>query len=177
MIFALIFTLSACEKKDPKIPNEEEVITTLTYTLTPINGGNTVVMSFKDLDGDGGNAPEITGGTLMANETYNGVLELLNEVASPAENITTEIEEEDEGHQFFFTSSIAGMDISYNDMDENGNPVGIKTTVTTTNSGAGTLKITLRHEPNKTAADVANGDILNAGGETDIEVSFTVDVQ
>jgi len=47
---------------------------------------------------------------------------------------------------------------------------------TATDPGEGGLRITLRHEPNKTAAGVQNGDITNAGGETDIEVTFTFEV-
>ena len=35
----------------------------------------------------------------------------------------------------------------------------------------------LRHEPDKSAAGVSSGDITNAGGETDIEVSFNVIIE
>jgi hypothetical protein len=35
----------------------------------------------------------------------------------------------------------------------------------------------LRHEPNKDALNVASGEITNAGGETDIEVSFPVTIK
>ena len=65
----------------------------------------------------------------------------------------------------------------YMDMDGNGNPIGLTTTVTTASAGSGAITITLRHEPDKTAAGVAGGDISNAGGETDIEVTFQVNVQ
>lgn len=169
--------ISSCKKEDPIIPNEEEVITTLKYTLTPVGGGTAVTMTFQDLDGDGGNAPTITGGILVANTTYNGSLELLNETKTPADDITAEIQAEGDEHQFFFSSTVAGLGLAYNDQDGNGNPIGLKSTVTTTTAGYGQVKITLRHEPNKTAAGVASGDITNAGGETDIEVTFDVDVQ
>ena len=43
--------------------------------------------------------------------------------------------------------------------------------------GSGTITVTLRHEPNKDAAGVSSGDIANAGGETDIEVTFNVEIQ
>ena len=81
--------LSSCKPDEvPVIPNEEEVITTLNYTLTPNTGGTAIVLSFQDLDGDGGNAPIITGGTLESNKTYTGELVLLNEQESPSGNIT-----------------------------------------------------------------------------------------
>ena len=176
MILGLLFA-SCGDDDDPEIPNEEEVITTLTYTLSPADNGPDVDLIFQDLDGDGGNAPTITGGTLAANTTYTGSLTFLNETESPAEDITEEIEEEDEEHQVFFQTSITGLSVAYNDTDPNGNPIGLSTTVTTGDSGSGTLTIILRHEPNKSAAGVSDGDIINAGGETDIEVSFPVTVQ
>jgi hypothetical protein len=169
---------ASCEKDSPDIPNEEELITTLTYTLTPAGGGAPIVFSFQDLDGDGGNTPIITTGTLAANTTYTGVLELLNEAESPAESISEEVEEEAEEHQFFFAASSAlNATVAYGDVDGNGKPLGLQTTVVTGDVSTGTLTITLRHEPDKSAAGVSGGDLTNAGGETDIEVTFDVTVQ
>jgi hypothetical protein len=177
LILALGLTVISCGDDDPIIPNEEELITTLTYTLTPQNGGSSIVFRFVDLDGDGGNSPQVSGGTLESNQSYTGILELLNESETPAENITEEIMEEDVDHQFFFQSTLSDLTVSYNDQDINGNPLGLSTTLTTGNIGAGSLTIILRHEPVKDASGVSSGDISNAGGETDIEVSFPLDVQ
>lgn len=175
LLAALFFT--ACKKDDPVVPNEEELITTLTYTLVSTDGNESVSLIFKDLDGDGGASPEIIGGTLSANKTYNGTLELLNEIESPKEIITEEISEENDAHQFFFQSTVQGLSVDYNDSDSNGKPLGLRTVLTTSDSGSGNLTITLRHEPNKTENGVADGDISNAGGETDIEVTFPINVQ
>ena len=175
-----VIIFSACDKDDPKIPNEEEVITTLRYTLSPEGDNNEdskIVLSFQDLDGDGGKSPVIMGANLKANTTYLGTLELLNELGSPAEKITEEIQEEDEAHQFFFESSLKDLSIAYADKDEDENPIGLKTKLITQAAGQGTLKITLRHEPNKTAEGVSDGDIKLAGGETDIEIIFDLDVE
>ncbi len=172
-----ILAFSSCEKEDPIVPNEEEVITTLIYTLTPQGGGTAVEFRFTDLDGDGGDAPVITSGTLATNTVYNGSLSLLNEAESPAENITEEIEEEDEEHQLFFSVTGANASVAYADADADGNPIGIATTVSTTTASNGTLMVTLRHEPNKGATGVSGGDITNAGGETDIEVTFDITIQ
>lgn len=176
-LFVLTVLFSACKKDDPVIPNEEEVITTLKYTLTPMDGGTPVVFSFQDLDGDGGNAPILTSGTIEANKNYTGVLDLLNEQSSPAESITAEVAEEGEDHQFFFQTTLTGLEVSYDDRDGNGQPIGLTTNLIATNSGNGTITITLRHEPNKAAAGVADGEIANAGGETDIAVTFEINVQ
>jgi hypothetical protein len=170
----LLFT--ACEPDEPSGPNEEEVITTLIYTLTPNGGGDVVTLSFRDLDGDGGNAPTISSGTLAANKTYAGVLTLLNETVTPADDITLEVLGEADAHQFFFQTNVSGLTFAYDDTDTNGKPLGVNSLVTTTAAGNGTVTVTLRHEPNKSATNVANGDITNAGGETDIEVTFNVTV-
>ena len=172
--------LSSCDKdepEDPVIPNEEEVITTLLLTLVPQDGGEAVVFSFRDLDGDGGDAPVLITPPLDSNTVYMGSLELKNEIVNPAEDITEEILEEAEEHQFFFQSTIPELFVAYGDLDANQNPIGVSTIVTTAGFANGTLKITLRHEPDKDAAGVAEGDITNAGGETDIEVVFDVLVQ
>jgi len=175
LIFTVLIGFSAC--LEPVVPNEEELITTLTYTLTPSSGGATVVLSFQDLDGDGGNAPIIMSDTLAANTSYTGRLELLNESITPVEDISVEILDEDEDHQFFYETTVNNLAVTYNDQDDNGNPVGLNTNLTTGAAGSGTLKIILKHQPDKSASGVGNGAIANAGGETDIEVTFSVHVQ
>ena len=85
-----------------EIPNEEELITTVNYTLTPADGSAAITLSFVDLDGDGGDAPTITGGTLIANTTYTGTLELLNEAEMPVEDITT-------AYVQYFVANVASM--------------------------------------------------------------------
>ena len=100
----------------------------------------------------------------------------MNETETPAENITLEVEEEGDEHQFFYTFSNSIATVAYTDQDKNGRPIGITFNVTTTSAGIGNLTVTLRHEPNKTAAGVAAGNITNAGGETDVEVDFSLTV-
>lgn len=177
LLFVGVLGLNSCKKDDPKVENEEEVITTLNYKLTPENGGETVTLSFQDLDGDGGNAPVINGGTIKANTRYEGAITLLNEAESPAENITEEIEEEDKDHQFFFASNASGISVSYNDKDGDDNPIGLATILSTGDATSGSITITLRHEPNKGGEGVSTGNIANAGGETDIEVTLPVTVE
>lgn len=172
----VIITLNACHK-DPHIHNEEELITSVIYNLTPVGGGNEIVMTFKDPDGDGGIPPTITGGILAQNTSYNARITLLNESVSPVIDITDEVENEGTSHQFFFTTTIPGLTINYADLDKNGKPLGILSTINTTSGGQGFIKIVLRHNPDKNASGVALGVITNAGGETDIEVSFPVSVQ
>jgi hypothetical protein len=179
-VLALILFYGCSGDDDNSIPeliNEEELITSVILTLTD-TAGNQVVFSSRDLDGDGPNPPQVTVvGNLMNNTTYNGSVQVLNELESPAEDITLEVADEDDEHQFFYTvSNGLGINFAYADQDDDGNPVGIATTATTTATGSGTLTVTLIHLPNKTAAGVAQGNITNAGGETDAEVTFNVTI-
>ena len=175
-VFAIVglTVFVACSDDDPPaVVNEEEVITTMNVTLTAA-GATTITLQSQDLDGDGPNAPTISvSGDLMANTTYAGTIELLNETESPAEDITAEVEEEADEHQFIFTTSGAISETGYSDEDGDGNPVGIEFTITTADAGNATLQVTLRHEPTKPN----DGTLADAGGETDIAQTFNLTVQ
>lgn len=175
-LLPLFFFAIACEKDEPHQHNDEELITTVRLEFT--NGADTKVMQFQDLDGDGGNAPVITADTLDANITYSVKLYILNESETPAESINAEIIEEGDEHQFFFVAD-NGLDLtaSYNDFDENNKPIGLENVFLTGSASEGNLTVILRHQPDKNGTNVNTGDITNAGGETDVEVSFNVVVE
>ena len=177
LVMALLLSFPSCQQEDPVIPNEEEVITKLVYTLTPQGGGTAVMLTFSDPDGEGGNAPVITGGTLQANTTYDGVITLFNEQETPVENVHEEILDEDEEHQFFFPNTLANTTIAYADQDADGNPVGLQSTLTTGAAETGDFTIVLKHEPTKGTQLAPDNDGSSAGGSTDIEVTFNVSVQ
>ncbi len=176
-LLALTF-FSACSNDDNPavyIPvNEEEVITTVTTTLT--NGSDVVTLTSRDLDGDGPDAPVVTvSGTLKKNTVYTGAISFLNELATPTDNITTEIEEESDEHQIFYQAPATFGSFAYTDTDANGKPVGLNFTFTTgTADASGNLIVTLIHEPNKNAAGVSDGDITNAAGATDAQVIYPI---
>lgn len=177
-LFLAITCFTSCSNDDDvMVPEEEEFINEAIYTLTAQNDPtDIVVFTFLDADGEGGlDGISTTVGTLKAGTTYNGVATFANTI--DGEDITEEIAEEDEEHQIFFQTTVAGLTFAYTDQDPMGNPIGLSTTATTDAAGTGTLTITLRHEPAKDASGVAAGDITNAGGETDIEVTFDVTVE
>ena len=190
MFFTGALFLTSCSDDDDSMPiNEEEVITTMEVTLN--DGTDTVTLRFFDEDGaDGPTAPTATvSGALKASTTYNGSISILNETESPAENVNEEIEEEADEHQFFYLTEDLGITTAYGDNesdyeDANGNPftstnpVGITFTLTTTDAiGDGQLRVVLRHELNKDAAGVSDGDITNAGGEPDVDWTFDISVE
>ena len=177
LAFIAILTFTSCGNDDtPSIVVEEEVITTLRATLTPNAGTTSIILESRDADGDGPNAPVISvSGNLLANTVYSGSIEVLNEIAN--EDITEEIKEKDQEHQFFFIASNNIAVFSYNDKDANGKPVGLLFTLETGDAGNGEITITLVHEPAKEANGVSDGDITNAGGEEDITVTFPIIVE
>lgn len=175
LLLAVLF-LSQCKTEDPEPENEEELITTLEMTFSPVGGGDDVVFSVFDEDGDGPIEPEYTHGTLAANTDYNVSIEVRNDEEN--EDITAEIVEEDEEHQFFFQKSNGlNIEFAYDDADGNGNPIGLATVFSTGEASSGSLIVILRHEPDKSATGAANGDPSNAGGETDIQATFDVVIE
>jgi hypothetical protein len=168
---------------DPEPVNEEEVITTLTITLTPVGvGGDPVILEFFDEDGDGAIEPVYTytpttgggspAGILSASTTYNAVIELLNETETPAEDITVEILEEADEHLFCFTpGGTLNLVIESTDEDGEGLPVGIASSWVTGAASTGTVTVVLRHQPGVKTGDCP-GD-----GDTDISVTFNIAIQ
>ena len=180
ILFMALGLMTSCSDDDDPAPvNEEEVITTVRLTLTSNADNSTVVFQSQDLDGDGPNAPVITVvGSMTAMTEYTGSVEFLNELENPSEDITVEVLEEDDEHQVFYGfTGTSGSSVVYTDMDDDGNPVGVSTTFSSGAAAMGnTITVTLRHEPSKDAAGVSDGDITNAGGETDVAATFTYSV-
>lgn len=167
------FLFVACDDEAPTPPNEEEVITTLRYTLSPADGGDPIVFEFRDLDGDGGSAPSISAPPLAANAVYGAQITLLNEQVTPSEEINPEIISEALDHQLFYQTDVPGLTVTYLDADVNGFPLGLTTQLRTGAPATGELTVALIHEPTKNM----EGDPDGVGGETDIEVTFPVTVQ
>lgn len=178
MAFALtaLLTFNSCSNDDAPVI-EEELITTATVTF--VGGGQTITLTSRDLDGDGPNPPVISvSGNFAPSTTYTGSVVFLNESENPAEDVTLEIAEKDVEHQVFYRVSNNLGNFTYTDLDSNGRPLGLTFTfVTGANLGTGNLTVTLRHLLNKNASGVASGDITNAGGSTDIEVTFPIIIQ
>ena len=188
LAFATILAISSCSKDDEPaivfptpVVNETEVLTTVTIVFTPVSGGTAITLKSRDLDGDGPITPVITGNTVpfALNKTYNGEVSVLDETKTPPENVSAAILTEAVDHQFFYQKTGTLPMFTYtpiataaNNFDSNGKPLGFKTTFVTTTAATGALKVTLRHDGNKSAAGVASGDITNATGATDFEVTF-----
>lgn len=175
LLFAtLLLAVAACNKDDddPGEENEEELITTVRLTFTNTQTSATATFEGKDLDGVGGNPPLIDPIVLDAQSTYNLTVQFLDE-SNPqsVEDITEEVEEEDEEHLVCYSVTGNITQVQVTDKDGAGNPLGLVATLTTGDAGEGTLTVTLKHEPNKSVANPCTT------GETDVELLFSVNIQ
>ncbi len=177
---------------------ETELITTVTLTFTS-DTADTVTASFRDPDGDGGASGTTEEIVLAPGTTYTMTVGLLNELED--EDITEEVREEAEEHQFFFFGeSVSGpasmgsglLTHGYADLESDYTenavgedlPVGIASTVTTAEPGDGDLTVMLRHlPPINGSPQKAPGlaEAFAAGGtppgETDVDITFVVHVE
>jgi hypothetical protein len=190
LVFASLFFLSGCDDDDPAKEDVPELITKATLTFTPVGGGSAVVVTATDPDGEGVQDIKVDGPiNLEAAKSYSLSIALINGLADPSDpqyNITDEVEEEGDEHMFFFSwtnnvfSSPAGNgnidnradEVNYEDEDGNGLPLGLTTSWTTASTSSGNFRIILKHQPEiKSATSDSNT------GETDLDITFTVNVQ
>jgi len=177
-----LFLVAGCED-DPAAPgdeNEQELITRVTITLTPVGGGATQSATINDPDGMGPLPPSAPSAVLQVapGTTYNGTVRVFD-ASNPndIEDLTPEVEEEAEEHRFFYTlSGVNGVTIptSSLDTDANGAPLGLTFQVVASPgaSGTGLLRVLLSHYD-----DSPKGDGSVPSNETDVDVSFQIRVQ
>jgi len=168
--------LAACED-DPTNPegNEQELITRVEISLTPVGGGAAIVSNIVDPDGLGPLAPEAQDGAiaLVPGTTYNGSVRFLD-ASDPddIEDITIEVAEEDDEHRVFYTvTGLAGVEVTNLDTDGNGAPLGLTfdVVVGAGAAGAGNLNVLLSHFD-----DEPKGDGSEPSDETDADVNFAI---
>lgn len=185
---------SDVEDHDHDHDHENEVITTVVLTFTPEAGGEDLVFTWADPEDDG--SPVIDEVVLPSGD-YALSVAFLNELEDPAEDLTTEIADESDVHQVFFTgagveSPATGTNAealitqSYADTDANGLPVGLSSDIGTLQAGSSEFTVTLRHMPTEdgndvktasAASDVASGGFSAIGGDDDAIATFPLVVQ
>jgi len=177
---ATSLALTSCKKEDEPEPNEGELITTVTLSLTKAGSSTPVTITFKDVDGPGGAAPTITPATLVldANAVYTSSLTFLDESVSPAKDIAKEVggDESDEHEAYLVASNGLNLTVSGRNLDKNRKPLGTKATITSAAASQGTLTVTLKHKPLDEFPAKTDSDSISKG-ETDIEVTFPVQVK
>jgi len=175
-----VIGLSACkDDNEPEFEKDEELITTMEVIMEPSGGITDARFFFSDPDGPGGDEPIFISDTLFRNTTYSFSIGLFDESGSETDTITDEIFDEGTEHQFFYLfDPPLGISKSYLDVDENNMPIGLRGQLTIPDtSGVTEMTFILRHQPEKFERNVSDGDITNAEGDSDIEVSWEVYIQ
>lgn len=194
-IVVLFVFISSCGGDDPKKEDVPELVTKVTLTFAP-PGGIPVVATATDPDGEGVQNITVDGPiNLSSNKTYVLTIQLVNGLApvnSAAHNITAEVEAEGDEHQIFFAwtnnafadpagngnidnrSDAVNYTGGTNSKDKNSRPLGLTTTWTTgaSTSTGGTFRVLLKHLPGL-KSDTSDSNT----GETDLDISFTLNVQ
>lgn len=177
---AVLLGLASCKENNvPDIENDEELITTMEVFLQPSGGITDARLLFRDTDGAGGEEATLITDTLFQNTTYQVEIFLYDETGEAIDTVSKEVLREGSSHQFFFQfEPQMGISTSYRDSDENGRPIGLQSQFAIPDTTGNTeLTIILRHQPEKSARGVADGDITNAEGDSDIEVSWPIYIQ
>lgn len=176
---ALLAGVSACDDPTGPVDNEQELITDVTITLTPVGGGTAMVSTIADPDGPGPLSPtaQTAALTLTPGMTYDGMIQFFDR-SDPAdvEDITAEVEEEADEHRVFYTlAGLTGVTVPDDSLDEDsmGSPLGLSFQVVVESgaSGTGTIRVVLSHYD-----DAPKGDGSTPSDETDADVSFNVSV-
>jgi hypothetical protein len=190
---SMLFAASGCRTKDPTREDVPELITKATITFTPSASGTPVTVTATDPDNVGAQDIQVEGQiNLVRGTTYVLSIQLVNglyEPAQPGYDVTKQIEEEADEHQFFFAwneglfsdpSGNGNIDnrndpLNYgSSIDKSGRPVGLTTTWTTANtasSGSNAFRILLKHQPQIKSATSTSSD-----GESDLDLTFVINV-
>lgn len=186
IVFAVLaIGFASCTSEEPEEENEEEVITDVTLTFTELNSVGAPMgskISFKASDPQGielGSSPTIETVTLTRGKTYRMEITVFNSIEN--EDITAEVLEEADEHQFYFlgtafVGSSAPASIVYD--DPSGELIGLQSKMTLSASPGfnnAIMRVILRHDLNKSFAGATNPhfqDFAQAGGETDLDINF-----
>ncbi len=177
---AFAFAAAACGDSSTAPGGEQELITRVTLTLTPTSGAP-IVSFIEDADGNGPQAPsaQSTPIVLQPGVSYTGAVKFENRLVNPPEDITEEVEEEDDEHRVYYTVfggiTGAGLVITPSDTDSQGRPLGVRFSAVvnpTVGGQTGSVQVVLCHYDE--APKIATSTTCQ--GETDIDVRFNVSV-
>jgi hypothetical protein len=169
----LLTGLFACDSSEPDDEGvgEQEFITRVLLTFN--GGGETITAEANDPDGDGTEF-EVDTIVLTAGVSYSATTQVFDDING--ENITEEIEDEAEEHQFFYTpgGGISGrVTVTVRDTDVNGLPVGLEFDLDDSGDqpAGGTLRVILSHYDEEPKNGTDRSD------ETDVDVTFPVTIE
>lgn len=168
---AALVVATACGESSTAPGGESEVISRVTLTLTPANGGTPLVTYIDDTDGNGPTAPaaQVATPALAKGVTYTGTVKFENRLKTPAEDITAEVQAEANTHRVFYTVTGTGVTLTTTDVDSQNRPLGVRfTKAVAATATAGSVRVVLCHYDAKPKVATAT----SCDGETDINLLF-----
>lgn len=194
-VISIIVMLAGCEAEIPMREDVPELITQVVLTFTSSTGGDPVVVTATDPDGEGVQNLTVDGPIVLSPGVQYvltlGMTNGLAGVGDPAYDIAAEVEELGDEHQFFFSwtndvfsdpagdGNIDNRDdpVNYtggaNSVDKNNRPLGLTTTWTAATSPAsGQFRILLKHQPG-----LKSDSSDSSTGETDMDITFDIQVK
>lgn len=185
-LLALVLFVSACDSTEPDDDDgagEQELITRVVLTMTPLGSGEAVTLTVSDEDGDGeGLTFDPAELTLQAGTAYDGTIELFDD--GNGEDITEEVQEEADEHLFRYTPggdledrltvTLTDTEADYAGDGRVGVPVGLAFQVAVSDGEAatGTLNATLFHFDEGAVKE--DGDSVSPERDIDIDVPVAV---
>lgn len=175
LMMAILFVgvvFTSCKNDDDVTPephNHEEEITRVSLVFTKVGASTSETYNYK-VEEDAAKADKIM---LDKNATYTVKFEVYNDEEN--ENVTEEIQKEDDEHLICFTPSTTALKIQRTDKDENGKEVGLMSSWTTMDASTGKVEVNLRHQEGTIKSSQATEN-CNAGS-TDAKVSFDYEIK
>ena len=176
LLVSLLFT--SCKKDEVEPTDDNELITRVELKFTDVTAKTTLTYTFQDKDGDPKTAPEkFDKIVLNKGVTYSVSIGVYDDTKSPVMDITQEINEEADVHLFVYKTTPASLlTTTILDKDKNGLPIGLSSSILTqSTAGTGKLNLLLKHQPELNGVKVKTGQ--EAGGSTDIDLLFDVEVK
>jgi hypothetical protein len=173
-LLASFLLLVSCTK-DSSNPAEDTDHSAVTTVILQFKQGGVIKFEygFDDPDGIGGNAPtRFDKIVLDKGQTYLVDMVLQNKTGGSNKDMTASIRSAGKYHEFFYLPQGFSINITKEDKDELGYPLGMQTTWVTPSSPAnGTLRFTLQHLLIKKAVN------LPTDGHSDIAIDFMVEIK
>ena len=188
--------LTSCGDDDeaPEPENVVEVFTHVTLIFTNVTDASDMVTARAvDPDGTGADKLQVLDSiTLATGTTYTLNYDIFNRLnPNDPDDVGAEIKAEDDEHQFFFgftnnaftdpvgdgniDGNTTGAEaINYIDRDDNGDPVGLFTTWTTSSTplSDGRFRVRLQHQPGVKTSTTGVND-----GDTDFDLPFVLNIE
>jgi len=190
LMFGVLYFMLACEAEEPTREDSPEMVTTVTATFAPEDGGEAIVGRAFDPDAEGIRDIETDGPiVLQSGTTYLLSIGMYNDLAdkdSDEYDISAEVEAESDEHMLFFgwsgslflnptgTGNIDSRSepLLYEDEDSSGLPLGLHTKWTTSSPASGTFRILLKHQPGL-KSETSTSEM----GESDLDVVFEIQIK